>query len=230
MRIAYCVTSWSGAHLQQTIAHIPKGSRVLVVDNSQHGWCLAKAWNYGIERLCMTEGYDVAIVCNDDILLRPDTGELLAHGLLYGQYEEGYSPELLLLSGRHAAPNDNRTDEADWDLLNAAEPKWQPGPDFGLFATTRRLFDEVGRFDEGFNPAFFEDNDMHRRIQLAGFEGGAYAPYWHLLNGTIRTDSERRGVVMNGGFEHSRGHYVRKWGGEPGHERYTVPFGGAVAV
>jgi hypothetical protein len=224
VRIAYCVTTWSGAKLQETISHIPKGWRLLVVDTSQHGWPLARAWNYGIDRLCIQEGYDVVIVMNDDIVLRQDTGRLLADGLLLKQYEQGYQPELLLVSARHAAPSDARTDEPDWALLEAAEPQLQPGPDFACFATTRRLFDLVGRFDEGFNPCWFEDNDMHRRIQLAGYEAGAYAPYWHYLNGTLRSDPERRAQVEGGAFERSKAHYVDKWGGIPGQERYATPY------
>lgn len=227
MRWAYAVTTWSGAKLVETIHSVPVGARLLVIDNSQLAWPLARAWNYAIDRLCVREGYDVAIVMNDDVVLRPDTGELLARALLERQYGGGWSgPELLLVSARHAAPTDAPTDAPDRGLLDAAVPAFQPGPDFACFATSGRLFAEVGRFDERFNPAHFEDNDMHRRIQLAGFEGAAYAPYWHFLRSTIRTDPERRAVVQNGAFEQVKQYYLAKWGGLPGAETYTLPFAG----
>jgi GT2 family glycosyltransferase len=70
----------------------------------------------------------------------------------------------------------------------------------------------VGRFDEGFDPAWHEDNDYHRRIRLSGCEAGALAPYWHFRNGTIRTDPSRRAAALNGGFDRSRSYYARKWG------------------
>ena len=224
MRFGFVVTTWNGARLVETISHIPKGSRCLVVDNSQTGWTLARAWNYGAGRL-FSEGYDVAIVCNDDIVLRPDTGELLATKLLELE-SNGY----VLLSGRHAATNDHHTDSPDWTLLNSAVPALRPGPDFALFAITHRTFDLVGSFDEKFVPCWHEDNDYHRRIDLAGYQAGAYAPYWHYLNGTLRTDPERQAQVRAGAFEASKAYYIRKWGGIPGQERFVVPYGEKVGV
>lgn len=225
MRIAYAIATWSGARLVETIHSIPKGARLLVVDNSQMAWPLSRGWNYAIERLTIREGYDAVVVMNDDVILRSDTGELMARALIEFQHREWGGPELLLVSARHAAPSDAPTDEPSYPLLNAAEPRFQPGPDFACFCVDRRLLQIVGSFDENFNPAHFEDNDMHRRIQLAGYEGAAYAPYWHFLRSTIRTDPERRGVVQGGAFERCRDYYLRKWGGMPGAEIYSVPFG-----
>lgn len=231
MRLAYCVTTFSNPQLVETIHSIPKGSRLLVIDNSQTGWPLAKAWNYGIDRLCRREGYDVAICMNDDVILRHDTGELLAEGLLWAQHETTAAGpnktwterELLLLSARHAAPSDARTDEPDRERMAAAAPRFEPGPDFACFATTARLLELVGGFDERF-PLYHEDNDMHRRIQLAGYEAGAYAPYWHYLNGTIRHDAERASVAPTL-FQQSKAEYIRKWGGYLGQEQFVTPYG-----
>jgi hypothetical protein len=226
MRWAYAVTTYSGAMLVETIHSIPKGTRLLVVDNSQHDRSLSWCWNYAIERLCLQEGYDVAICMNDDVVLRWDTGEDLARGLLEYQHtsmKKWTSRELLLLSARHAAPSDARTNEVDSDLLEAAETKFEPGPDFACFATTARLLSLVGHFDEGMQ-LYHEDNDMHRRIQLAGYEAGAFAPYWHFLNGTIRTNPEL-GARARALFEQSKQRYIDRWGGYLGQERFTTPYG-----
>ena len=225
-RYAFCVTTWSGPKLVETIHHIKKGERVLVVDGSQYGWPLSKQWNYGIERLCR-EGYESVIVCNDDIVLREDTADLLAWAFLEGQHEGkvGWTDkELLLISARHGSIHGVCTDEVDWDEFQTRKPEFQPGPDFSCYITNTRLFEVVGRFDEGFIPCYHEDNDMHRRIQLAGCEAGAYAPYWHYGSATYRHDPERKMMVDNGGFRQSREHYIAKHGGPPGQETFPYPY------
>ncbi len=220
-KIGYCVTSYNhGPWLRLTLEHLPKDAEVLLLDTREFGGNLNQTWNHGIRTLLAD--HDVAIVLNDDVILRPDTGELLADGLLRQADVHWTGIELLLLSARHAAPNDNRTNDADWDLLNAAEPRFQPGPDFACFAVTQKLFDVVGPFDEGFQ-VYASDNDMHRRIQLAGYEAGAYAPAWHLLNGTIRASAERQAAV-HAIFEHDIAFYKHKWGGWLGEEQTTIPY------
>jgi hypothetical protein len=226
VRYAFCVTTWSGARLQQTIAHLPRDARVLVVDTSQHQWSLSRAWNYGIDRLCTQEGFDAAFVLNDDVILRHDTAALLADALENQSECEWTDRELLLISARHASPSDACTDEPDWTLLDSRDPHHQPGPDFSAFITSPRLFEKVGRFDEGF-AVWCGDNSMHRLIQMAGYEAGAYAPYWHFRNGTTRSDPERQ-AVMQGIFDQDRAHYVDVWGGWLGAETHTVPYGEAV--
>jgi len=246
MRWAYAVTTYaSGPMLQTTLASIPEDSRVLVVDTRTSRWPLARSWNHAVDTL-LEEGFDAVIVMNDDVVLRPDTGELLAWGLLEGQFmvDRPYvsdwgaagHPELLLLSARHAANSDACTDVPDWDLLHGAEPKWQPGPDFSTFCVGHRFREVVGRFDEGFE-LWFEDNDTHRRIRMAGCEAGALAPYWHFRNGTIRTDRAwaAAATAPGGTFERSKRRYAEKWGapfdaGSPlGRETLAVPrFGDGV--
>src|SRR5215472_5982651 len=114
MRFAYGVTTWGGnlrPWFKETLSHIPTGSRVEIVDNSVSKWSLAKAWNAIADKLLWDETYDACIIMNDDVVLRPETGELLAWGLLEGQFQDNdYDdywhtgrPELLLLSARHAA-------------------------------------------------------------------------------------------------------------------------------
>lgn len=230
MRIAYAISTWSGARIVETIHSIPKGQRLLVVDNSQHGWPLAKSWNYAIDRLCVHEGYDAVIVMNDDVVLRQDTGQLLAEGLLNEQFNQGYDRELLLLSARHSNHGDMYTDEVNWKLLHDKPAQFQPGPDFSCFCTTKKLLEVVGPFDEHFVPAYYEDNDMHRRIQLAGYEAYAYAPYWHYRSVTVRTDPERAREVGGGAQAKCRDYYISKWGGTPGNEVFSTPFNRGLAI
>lgn len=254
MKFAYAVITWGRSRFfNTTLEHIPENSRIMIIDNKITRWPLARAWNYAADTLLWDEAYDAIIIMNDDVVLRPDTGELLAWAILDGQftaprhdftdtdgiewtapYEDRWPqlnrPELLLISARHAHWSDACTDEPDLQMLKDAKPRWEPGPDFSCFCISRRLGQVIGRFDENFNPAYFEDNDTHRRIQLAGYEAGAFAPYWHFRNGTTRSDPERRQAVAQS-FEDCKRYYCAKWGvpydgANPiGRETFNTPFG-----
>jgi hypothetical protein len=223
VRVAFCIATWSGARLIETVHSLPQGARLLIVDTSQHAWPLAKAWNYGLNRLLVSEGYDVAIFPNDDVVLRPDTVYNLVTALLHDQYTRKVKPELLITTGRNVRPQPGAA--FDLQRLKAAKPEFSPGPDFSLWCTTKKLIDTVGYFDEQFVPAYYEDNDMHRRIFLAGFEGAAVTPYWHYGSTTIETDMERRiEIQTNGRFAENQQKYIRKWGGLPHEERFAMPY------
>ena len=56
-------------------------------------------------------------------------------------------------------------------------------------------------------------------------EAGSYAPYFHYGSDTISTDNERQAEI-NRRFPACRQRFVEKWGGEPGSEVFTEPFGG----
>lgn len=114
-----------------------------------------------------------------------------------------------------------------------AEPRglyFLTGRGFGAACVSRVVWDELGPFDEGFWPAYHEDNDMHRRAALVGIP-------WHDVAGrsdhfgsaAIRTDRqlERLNQVT---FPLTQQRYVAKWGGLPGDERFVRPFDGGAAL
>lgn len=236
MRYAFAVVTWSGARLHETLASIahqdPSPEReTLVIDNKRTGWSLSRAWNHALRQLCEAEGYDCAIVLNDDVVLREDTGVNLARALLEDQFKPGVrpGPEALLVTGRHANHGSGCTDSVDWDQLRAREPRFERGPDYSCWCASRKLLDVVGGFDEDFD-VYYEDRDSHVRIQLAGYEGYAVTPYWHYLSMTKRTDAQRRQQLEGGIFAASHRRFVEKWGGEPHRETFTRPFDAASAV
>lgn len=232
---AYAVISWYGHKLVETIASIPKDSRLLVIDTSVTDWPLAKAWNYALRRLCVDEGYDVTVVCNDDIVLAPDSGENLAEALMVGQWTDerpDKDREVLLLSAynisHHGVPPSAPPTNGPKDLPKF-KPRWGTGPDYSCWAATRKLLDVIGPFDEKFNPCYFEDNDSHYRIFGSGFQALSYTPYFHYASQTVRGGGsisiKRQEEINNGLFDKCKDYYVSKWGGLPGRETYTVPFG-----
>lgn len=100
---------------------------------------------------------------------------------------------------------------------------------YGIIALTRRGIEKVGGFDESFYPAYFEDNDHHRRLRLLG-EKDTDISIPGLVHGdanggscTIKSDPElgRRNSIT---FGRNSGYYGRKWGGPPHHEQFLQPF------
>jgi GT2 family glycosyltransferase len=100
-----------------------------------------------------------------------------------------------------------------------------------LFAIRQSCYDGAGYFDENFFPAYSEDQDHCYRIKLAGLKW-ADVPDVHSVHGepplwgssTVWSDpvlNKQSAVTQANNAEY----YRRKWGGEPGHETFTRPFG-----
>lgn len=98
-------------------------------------------------------------------------------------------------------------------------------PCFSGFMINRACWDRVGEFDEGFDPAYFEDNDYHHRINLAGMKAIVYPPamFYHFGSKT-QTEGLPPDPGRHRRFEANRAYFVEKWGGQPGMETYKRPF------
>lgn len=90
----------------------------------------------------------------------------------------------------------------------------------------RSVFEKIGYADVNFWPnAFFEDNDAARRANAAGVKscGLSGSAYFHFWSRTIHQGVSRPHAEY---FNRNGGHYVHKWGGPVGGERYSLPFDG----
>lgn len=93
------------------------------------------------------------------------------------------------------------------------------------FAITRHTLNAIGFPDEGFHPAYDEDVDYARRLDLAGlprYEVGFTGT--HVGSATIMSDPVLRAI---NGQTHSANddYYRRKWGGpKQGGETFATPF------
>ncbi len=95
------------------------------------------------------------------------------------------------------------------------------------FVLAREVWDDVGEFDEGFWPGYYEDSDYQHRMRLHGIATvsvGAKAVRHH-GSATVQLDKEMEKVNT---FCHRRNHerFRLKWGGEPGHETYDRAWNG----
>ena len=94
-----------------------------------------------------------------------------------------------------------------------------------LAAFNTRAFAEVGPWDTNL-PQYFTDNDMYRRMRLAGWElAESNLPMKHEGSQTIHSDTVRK-LANNISFPIYRQYYIEKWGGEPGKETFETPFNG----
>lgn len=90
------------------------------------------------------------------------------------------------------------------------------------FILSVEAYKKVGKFDENFFPAYFEDNDYFRRMQLSGVTiivNPMLNPVIYRNSMTIQKTPE-----LNNGFEKNRQYYISKWGGQPTQETFSTPF------
>jgi hypothetical protein len=187
-----------------------------------HQWeldfSLARSWNTCIEDVFF-EGYDYALVINDDVLFRFDTLVDLVDAW------KTAPKDTLMLTGSNV-----RGLCEPYELTEPPFPlpqrEYDPSPDFSCFMVRPDFFEIVGHFDEDYYPAYFEDNDMHYRMKLAGCE--AYrvtsAIYYHYGSVTHHTMVAEQGAARHEQFRYNQGRYLDKWGGLPGSERFIYPW------
>lgn len=114
---------------------------------------------------------------------------------------------------------------------------------FSCFRIDAEVRATIGNFDEAFFPAYFEDTDYRRRLQLAGVEPIEWP---RIVEAVVYPGRERvtTGIIHGkydpdgyqgwradklawfwGRYEANKKLYAEKWGGDPGHETYVVPYG-----
>lgn len=92
-----------------------------------------------------------------------------------------------------------------------------------LSAMSVEAFEKIGGWDEMFE-WYASDCDAYYRLKLAGYGCiNTSLPVDHSPSQTLNSDPEIRAQV-EGMYHHRNRCYTEKWGGEPGHERYTTPF------
>jgi GT2 family glycosyltransferase len=185
---------------------------------------LAACWNKAL-RSVWQQGAEHAWVVNNDVRLWKETYKTL---LDVQQASNAWFVTGVGVTERefeHFADEDN----ARTGLMYLDAPDARGGPDFSCFVITgecHRYF----QFDEAFIPAYHEDNDYHRRLQLAGLGDkifGVNLPFLHYGSGTLKANETLR-EGWGPRFAACQQYYIQKWGGLPGSETYGVPFEGAV--
>jgi glycosyltransferase involved in cell wall biosynthesis len=190
---------------------------IIPILNYQLDLPLSGAWNLGINK-ALNLGVDYVLVINDDILFSPWTIDNLVSTF------ERADENIIMVTG-HNVRGEITDAEEIFSWPQPLEPVERDNPDFACFLVRPTIFDIVGTFDETFSPAYFEDNDYHRRISLAGRRAvcTTSAPYYHYGSKTQNADPIFP-TVPPFIFQANQLHYVNKWGGSPGAEAYNTPF------
>lgn len=102
------------------------------------------------------------------------------------------------------------------------------GSPFSCFLLPDEVVEKVGKFDEWISPryAYFEDNDYSYRMSLldVGITRAENSTVDHVGSSTIKHFDKLKEKTHHDKFRLARDHYEKKWGGEPGHEKFTRPF------
>lgn len=89
---------------------------------------------------------------------------------------------------------------------------------------SKECYKLVGDFDELFFPAYYEDNDYAFRLRLLGGK----LSHIDALEPIIKRNSQtiKKAPHLNDNFTKNKRLYMKKWGGQPGKEKFKKPFNG----
>jgi GT2 family glycosyltransferase len=161
----------------------------------------------------INHGCDLVLIINNDVVFHPEAIDRIVD-------EFGKQPsEIVMITAMNVRdecggnPDNLLTlDISKYETLESPE-----SPDFSGFMVNKKFLDEVGEADEGFGLSYHEDNDLHRRVRLAGLNAikCPSALYFHYGS---RTRAEAGGgftEISHQSFRNSRDYFTRKWGGPP---------------
>lgn len=166
---------------------------------------LAYCWNYML-KFAWKLGCEHALVCNNDIELRPDAYRLLAaHG----------GPFVTCVSVR-------TVEELNYPNPPTSE---RPSPDFSAFLIRRSVTDTIGWFDESYFPCYTEDCDMHVRMWRAGIKAVCIdLPFLHHGAATLNAADEGEQARIKRGADANREKFRQTYGCLPGTPEYDKLF------
>ena len=185
---------------------------------------VARSWNEGIHA-SFEDGNDVTVIVNDDLFF----------------YQGGFDAFIDFVdASRVATPNfgvittygkETGTDGVVGSSQYYHKANWQGG---ACLAIGRAAVETIGYFDQNFWPAYFEDGDYFRRLELCGLP-----VLWdertlleHNRSYSLRSDPFLRRLHGERN-RRNEAYYRRKWGGvrgwigpdaPPGSERFRYPF------
>lgn len=174
---------------------------------------LSQAWNNGMKQ-AIVDGCEYIIIANDDTLFAPWSIDAWVESM------SKESKKIVLTAPLHVA----KTFSEPFEICFSDEDtdyEYEEKELFSMIMVRANFYEECGWFDENFDPCWWEDNDMHYRITLLGFDVKKYQiPYIHLGNITTK----RLNLPINS--LKSQEYYQKKWGSINRNlvERYKTPY------
>jgi len=174
---------------------------------------LAQAWNNGIKQ-AISDSCDYIIIANDDTLFAPWSIDA------WVDYASQVPDDIVL-----TAPLDvTKTFDDPFEIIFSNEDTdytFEEKELFSMVMIKADFYKRCGWFDENFDPCWWEDNDMHYRIKLLGFDIQKFkVPYIHLGSQTTK----KMNLPINS--LKSQEYYKKKWGSNNRNliEAYKVPY------
>lgn len=173
--------------------------------------CLSSAWNLGLDTIF--KNYDYAVVTGLDSIT-PSKNEIES---LVDLLEA--NPSFGLVSATHigaGSPPYIRPKIVDVTHGDGS---------FSFYVLSKQCFRKVGKFDENFKPAYFEDNDYLERLKLNKYtpKRSEKITYLHLVQGTMKHSPEIK-LKYNEFMQHNLDYYISKWGNPPAHLPKNIKF------
>lgn len=175
-------------------------SRYVIVDNGG---------KYTAERACEAAGRDLLLT-----LIKPEKnlGVAASWNAIFESAER--SPVIIASDDMIFAPTIVASFEKALETNDVAS-----SIDLALYAVGRKFFSEVGWADENFYPLWYEDFDLHHRMNLAKLSVVKIEkPLYHFLSATSGT--------MKHFLAQSGAYFKQKWGSTTPGEFWTAPFNG----
>lgn len=107
-------------------------------------------------------------------------------------------------------------------ILKKPESLIRASIDWCAFIIPKSIYEKVGKFDECFYPAYYEDKSYEYRMKLKGvnmYKTPDLIPYEYRSSSSLEKDPSI--------LEYSKKNkklYIEMWGGEPEREKYKTPF------
>lgn len=145
---------------------------LIIVDNGARSYDYLPVWNQWVNKiwhLKMPSNMGVASSWNLGIKSTP-----MSEYWLVSNFDVEWGGDSLKMFSE-IAKNDNL-------VLSNGSPEWC------AFTIGWKVIDKVGLFDEALHPAYFEDNDMERRVDRAGFKiVNSFIPIAHDNSSTLKS-------------------------------------------
>jgi hypothetical protein len=185
---------------------------------------VSRSWNEGLHA-SFDDGNEATLLVNDDLFF----------------YEGGFDEFAdFVLSERRRVPHFGTISAFGMDTGTAGpvgagkfyqRPHWQGA---ACMAVGEGAIEAIGYFDQNFWPAYFEDADYFRRLELSGIPTlwDEHILLEHNRSQTIRSDFLLK-RLHDERTRRNEQYYIRKWGGlrgwggpdaPPGQELFTHPF------
>lgn len=212
------------ASTDQTKDEAPKlNPELLYYQRNEERWGFQKSVNFGAN-YGFEHGANAVLVLNNDILLHPEAIWRLVERLSQGDIGMVTCMDVSHEMKEKGIPAQDITQLNPKDKESTEDA---PHPCYSAFMLSQQAWEAGGELDEGFAPAYFEDNDHHYRLQLLGIEAIVHPPamFYHYASRTnLEANESGTPMISHSMFEHSRTYFIAKWGGMPTQEQYKHPF------